>query len=196
MPDTTPIPRRRKPPEQVPCPRCGARYRLVGLEIAPQPGTFVYDLVDLGQGERSLSALPHDIVIDRCYVHGDPQAGTRRGVALNAARAGEDLAAVVTFHGSLQPARGPARPGAVKPAILVQTGGADPMIPKEQVVAFEKEMKAAGVDAQVVTYAKAKHSFTNPDADKAGMDALAYDTKADKESWKKLTSFLKKTFGT
>ena len=58
-------------------------YRLVGLEIRPKPGAFLYNLVALGASERSLDALPHHIVIDRCYLHGDPRRGTRRGVALN-----------------------------------------------------------------------------------------------------------------
>src|ERR1041384_6813632 len=31
----------------------------------------------------SLADLPHDIIIDRCYIHGDPTKGARRGVALN-----------------------------------------------------------------------------------------------------------------
>lgn len=117
------------------------------------------------------------------------------GVALNMARAGRDLAAVVTFHGALKPAGEPAQPGKVKPAILVQTGAADPMITADQVAAFEKEMKDAGANVKVITYPGAKHSFTNPDADKAGMDGLAYDANADRESWAAAMTFLKGVFG-
>jgi hypothetical protein len=61
-------------------------FRLVGLEIAPAPGTFLRSLVDLGSEAADLSAVPHDIVIDRCYLHGDPQRGGRRGIALNSRR--------------------------------------------------------------------------------------------------------------
>lgn len=117
------------------------------------------------------------------------------GVALNQARAGEALSAVVTFHGSLQPARGPARPGAVKPAILVLTGAADPMIGPEKVQAFEREMKDAGANAKVIAYPNAKHAFTNPDAGKAGMEGLAYDAAADQQSWEAAMAFLKQVFG-
>jgi dienelactone hydrolase len=117
------------------------------------------------------------------------------GVALNMARAGRDLAAVVTFHASLKPAADPARPGKVKPAILVQTGGADPMIPKEQIEGFEKEMKDAGANAKVVVYPGAKHSFTNPAADKAGVEGLAYDAQADRTSWDAAVRFLKGVLG-
>jgi dienelactone hydrolase len=120
------------------------------------------------------------------------------GVALNMARAGKDLDAVVSFHGALNPAKGPAEKGNVKPAILVQTGGADPMIKKDQVDAFEKEMKDAGANVKVITYPKAKHAFTNPAADKVpgmGGTALKYDKDADRKSWDAAMSFLKGVFG-
>lgn len=65
----------------------GARgVRLVGIEIAPAPGVFVHSLVELGALEESPAALPADIVVDRCYLHADPAAGGRRGVALNGMR--------------------------------------------------------------------------------------------------------------
>jgi dienelactone hydrolase len=116
------------------------------------------------------------------------------GIALEMARAGADVDAVATFHGTLKPRGAPAAKGKFRPDVLVQTGGADPMIPPDHVAAFEQEMKAAGVDAEVVTYPGAKHAFTNPDADKTGMEALGYDAKADEESWEKATKFLKEVF--
>lgn len=116
------------------------------------------------------------------------------GVALNMARSGRDLAAVVTFHGSLK-ATTPAEKGKVKPPLLVQTGGADANIPPEAVAAFEKEMKDAGARLQVIVYPGVKHAFTNPDADKAGIDNLAYDAKADRASWDAALKFLKANVG-
>jgi hypothetical protein len=59
-------------------------YRLVGLEITPANGASLHTLVRLGDDARALEALPHHIIIDRCYVHGDAKAGSRRGVSLNA----------------------------------------------------------------------------------------------------------------
>src|SRR5438094_937458 len=73
------------------------------------------------------------------------------GVVLGMARAGADLAAVVTFHGALA-TQTPAQPGKVKARILVLTGAADPFVPPEQVEAFKKEMQAAGARFEVVTY--------------------------------------------
>jgi cellulose synthase/poly-beta-1,6-N-acetylglucosamine synthase-like glycosyltransferase len=62
-------------------------YRLIGLDIAPAPDTWLVALVQLGGDEPSIDRLPHDIIVDRSYLHGDPRKGSRRGIALNARRA-------------------------------------------------------------------------------------------------------------
>jgi cellulose synthase/poly-beta-1,6-N-acetylglucosamine synthase-like glycosyltransferase len=58
-------------------------YRLVGLEITPEAGASLTTLVQLGADESSPADVPHHIIIDRCYLHGDARLGGRRGVALN-----------------------------------------------------------------------------------------------------------------
>ncbi len=58
-------------------------FRLVGLEIRPVAGKALLNLVALGSDETSVAALPDAIAIERCYLHGDPARGTRRGIALN-----------------------------------------------------------------------------------------------------------------
>jgi hypothetical protein len=68
--------------------RDGAHHwRLALLEIqANAAGTG--DIVTLGDGssaQRSLSQIPHDLVIDRVYLHGDPGKSHKRGIALNSA---------------------------------------------------------------------------------------------------------------
>jgi dienelactone hydrolase len=55
-------------------------------------------------------------------------------------------------------------------------------------------MTAAGATFEVVSYPGAKHSFTNPDADKAGMAALGYNADADRQSWAALLAMLKQVF--
>ncbi|MFO0573211.1 MAG: dienelactone hydrolase family protein [Polyangia bacterium] len=115
------------------------------------------------------------------------------GVALDMARAGEDLAAVATFHGSLS-SKMTAKKGAIKPRILVLTGADDPMIGAPQVEAFRKEMTDAGARFEIVSYPGVKHSFTNPDADKAGVPGLGYSATADTESWDALLKFLREVF--
>jgi dienelactone hydrolase len=116
------------------------------------------------------------------------------GVALAMARQGVDLAAVVTFHGAIATQQ-PAAPGAVKARLLVLSGADDAMITAEQIDAFKKEMTAAGARFEFVSLPHAKHSFTNPDADKVGMPALAYNAEADKESWARAMKLLGEVFG-
>ena len=49
-------------------------YRLVGIEIALAPSvTLNFGLVRFGESnsvQSSLAAVPHDLIIDRCYIHG------------------------------------------------------------------------------------------------------------------------------
>jgi hypothetical protein len=58
-------------------------YRFIGIEFSPAPGTFLRDLVQLGLNETAADDVPHHIIFDRCYLHGDAQKGTRRGIAMN-----------------------------------------------------------------------------------------------------------------
>jgi dienelactone hydrolase len=117
-------------------------------------------------------------------------------VALNMARMGEPLKAVVSFHGGLGTDH-PAEVGKIKARIASFTGEDDPMIPATQVAAFRQEMDKAGVSYKVVTYPGAKHAFTNPDADKYGQEfklPLAYNAAADKASWEEGLAFLADSF--
>ena len=59
-------------------------YRFVGIEFAPKAGSFVSSVIQFGDREASAEAVPHHLIVDRCYVHGDPKIGSRRGIALNA----------------------------------------------------------------------------------------------------------------
>ena len=61
-------------------------FRFVGIEFRPVAGKFVYNLIDIGGAATSMSSMPTDITFDRCFIHGDPTVGGRRGVAMNGAR--------------------------------------------------------------------------------------------------------------
>jgi dienelactone hydrolase len=116
------------------------------------------------------------------------------GIVLAMARQGVDLDAVVSFHGSLATQQA-AAPGAVKARVLVLNGEDDGMVTADQIAAFKKEMSAAGAKFEFVSLPHAKHSFTNPDADKVGMPALAYNAEADKASWERMLKLFAEVFG-
>jgi hypothetical protein len=60
-------------------------FRFIGLEIGHKAGSMIYAIVDFDGGQTSLSQVPHDLIVDRCYIHGNPSDASRRGVALNSA---------------------------------------------------------------------------------------------------------------
>jgi dienelactone hydrolase len=118
------------------------------------------------------------------------------GVVLNMARMGEDLKGVASFHGGLGTTT-PAQPGEIKARIISFSGDADPTIGPDKVAAFRQEMEHADADFRVVTYPGAKHAFTNPAADVMGKKfnlPIAYDAKADKDSWEQARVFLREVF--
>jgi len=110
------------------------------------------------------------------------------GTVLAMAKAGLPLKAVVSFHGSLP--TDPVPPGTIKAKILACHGAADGFVPPEQVAAFQKSLADAGADWEFVSYAGAKHAFTNPEADKMGLDGIAYNAAADRRSWSLMRDFL------
>jgi hypothetical protein len=42
-------------------------------------------IIELGSARQTAAEEPHDLVLDRLFVHGDPDSGQRRGIALNSA---------------------------------------------------------------------------------------------------------------
>jgi hypothetical protein len=69
-------------------------FRFIGIEVTPYEDTYLYSLMWFGNNrERTIEELPHHIIVDRCYLHGDPKKGSRRGVALN----GRHLAVIDSY---------------------------------------------------------------------------------------------------
>ena len=99
--------------------------------------------------------------------------------ALELARAGAPLRSVSVFHGALASARGAE---AIAGSVLVCTGDSDPFVPSDQVLAFQAEMRAAGVDYEICLYGGVRHGFT--DAELRSPDqAFGYSPRADAHSW-------------
>ena len=136
----------------------------------------------LAQGEVDASRIA---AIGYCF------GGT---MALELARSGAELAAVVGFHSGLGTGR-PAQPGEVRASILVCIGADDPMVPAEQRSAFEAEMRAADVDWRMNLYGGAVHSFTNPNAELSGCPGVAYHQATDERSWRAMLDFFGERFG-
>jgi Right handed beta helix region len=91
-------------------------WRLLLLELqSTTAGIGNDEILALGSAtpsQNSLSQVPHDIVVDRCYIHGDSVVGTKRCVALNSAattvtgsyiadckRIGQEAQAIAGFNG-------------------------------------------------------------------------------------------------
>jgi hypothetical protein len=64
-------------------------YRFIGIEFLPLDKTrATADLIRLGDGsaeQNSPELVAHDLILDRCYIHGHPGQEVKRGVALNSA---------------------------------------------------------------------------------------------------------------
>src|SRR5829696_8148905 len=62
-------------------------YRFIGIEFSTTDDkVMVYDLVRLGETrheQKTLASVPHNIVIDRCYIHGLAAQDVQRGISLN-----------------------------------------------------------------------------------------------------------------
>jgi dienelactone hydrolase len=117
-------------------------------------------------------------------------------VILNMARAGEDLAGVVSVYGGLETTT-PARPGAVKGRVLVLHANGDQFVKPESVEGFASEMKAAKVDYRFVNYSGVKHGFANPDATANGKKfdmPIAYDAETDRKARAEMFAFFAETF--
>ncbi|MEZ5682482.1 MAG: dienelactone hydrolase family protein [Erythrobacter sp.] len=111
---------------------------------------------------------------------------------LEMARDGQDLAAVVSFHGLLEtpvPAT-----NAIKPRILVCHGDADSLVPRSQVTGFWEEMKRVGASWHFHSYAGVEHGFTNPQM-LDGSPNPAYDASADRQSWAAMHSLFDEVLG-
>lgn len=115
-------------------------------------------------------------------------------MSLNIARAEEPILGAVSFHGGLK-SKEKINTDRIK--ILVLNGADDKNISEEEIEDFMTEMKNAEVDLTFISYPKALHSFTNPEATQIGRRFnmnIAYNEEADKASWKEMKNFFKEIF--
>lgn len=113
--------------------------------------------------------------------------------ALELARSGAPLKAVVTFHGALNnPDPEDARN--IQASVLVLHGADDPFVKQSEVTAFMDEMRAAHKDWEVVQYSNAVHSFSDKRAGDDNSKGAAYNAIADRRSWQAMKDFLAEKF--
>ena len=116
-------------------------------------------------------------------------------MALNAARLGEPVKGVVSFHGSLVGT--PAKKELLKAKLLLCHGADDQFVKQPEVEQFKKQMDSIGADYTFKAYPGAGHAFTNPNATNVGKQfniPIAYNAAADSASWKDMQAFFDKIF--
>lgn len=79
-------------------------YRLIGLEISVDvEQLYSNNLLKLGEGSRAQSltdTVSHDLIVDRCYIHGHTTGQVVRGIALNSARTSVIDSYISEIHGA------------------------------------------------------------------------------------------------
>ena len=75
-------------------------YRLVGLDISTAKADVkVYELVTIGDARQTAADVPHDIVIDRSWIHGFDTQDVQRGVSLNGSEITVSNSYINEIHG-------------------------------------------------------------------------------------------------
>ena len=104
---------------------------------------------------------------------------------LELARSGAELKGFATFHGGLKTPQGQ-NYAKTQGKILIVHGSADTAITMDQFADLAKELEAAGIAHEMITYGGAQHAFTV-------FGQNRYQEAADKKSWKRFTEFLADT---
>ncbi|MGP9825529.1 dienelactone hydrolase family protein [Ectopseudomonas khazarica] len=161
----------------------GSRYvvflaDMYGKAVRPSNADEARAAATTVRADRALMRRRAQAAVEVLKAQGDEVAlDTRRlgaigfcfggGAVLELARSGAPLQGFVSFHGNLDTPN-PADAKNIQAPVLVLHGADDPAVPQAQVDGFVAEMKAAGVDWQLVSYGGAVHSFTDPKANVPG----------------------------
>lgn len=111
---------------------------------------------------------------------------------LDLARSGADVKGTVSFHGALKAPEG--KPNqTIQSKILVLHGYNDPMVSKEDVMTFAKEMSDSHVDWQITMYSNTMHAFTNPEAKDPGFGTV-YQPESNRRAMLAMQNFFQEIF--
>jgi len=122
------------------------------------------------------AAIENAVVVGYCF---------GGAAVLELARSGAELKGFATFHGGLKTPQGQNYAN-TKGKILIMHGSADSAITMDQFSDLAKELEAAGIAHEMITYGGAQHAFTV-------FGGNRYQETADKKSWKRFTEFLAET---
>lgn len=115
-------------------------------------------------------------------------------IVLNAAKLGEPLKGVVSFHGDLS---GVAPDKRILNTKFLICHGADDKFVNPEVDQFKHQMDSIGANYTFKVYPNATHAFTNPAATEMGKKfnmPISYNAEADKNSWNDMKDFFKNIF--
>lgn len=115
-------------------------------------------------------------------------------VALELARMGSDIKAVVGFHPGLDTIRSDDAAN-IKGKVLICIGADDPMVDAGQRRVFEDEMRAGDVDWTMIVFGRTEHSFTHPFAHRAGIPGIKYNESSATKAWKAMLDLFEETLG-
>jgi len=74
-------------------------FRFIGVEFGVAEGKDIYNMIAFDASQTSPAQAPHDLIIDRCYIHGNDAGAVQRGVMLNCARAAVIDSYISNCHG-------------------------------------------------------------------------------------------------
>jgi dienelactone hydrolase len=140
-----------------------------GPKGSENPMEFLAPLIhDAAECRRRIGAA-FDAMSKEADGHGIGDIGRRAAIGycfggsnvIDLARARADVRAVVSVHGVLATPSPVSNKGAIKAALLVLHGAADPVSPKAHRDMFEAEMDAAGARWYSLVFGNVAHAFTD-----------------------------------
>jgi dienelactone hydrolase len=170
-----------------------------GIDLDTEEGRAAFGLIfsdtprvrDRAQAALAILTAQAGIDAGRIAAIGYCFGGT---VALELARSGAELQAVVGLHAGL-PLAQPEDNRAIKGKVLLIEGTQDPIVPPAMRASFETQMDQAGVDWRLLLLGGVSHGFTVPGIEKMGRPGIAYNQAADQRSWEAMMHFLGETIG-
>ncbi|WP_020468991.1 dienelactone hydrolase family protein [Zavarzinella formosa] len=173
---------------------------LYGKGVLPKDGKDAATKLGLGGKDRALVRARMAAAVELCakipQIDSKKLAGVGYGVGglalLELARSGGELEGIVCIHCDLSAIGNDAKK--IGCSVLVIVGSEDPLVPGGKLAAFEEEMRAGGVDWQMLRLGGVAGEFTNPKAGRDLKTGRAYDADADQRANDSIKTFLAEMF--